>query len=111
MSDLAYCFAEAFCNNGISLALVIDELLLLGGYQLRIVLWPSQTGTAQADSVTLTECTVCSCPVDLVSTNQFRIVTISVAIGDRLSLEVFSFVVGVVTQAIEEGESLAGDRD
>jgi hypothetical protein len=32
-------------------------------------------------------------------------------IGYRLSLEVFSFVVEVVTQAIEEGESLAGDRD
>ena len=37
--------------------------------------------------------------------------TISAAVGDRLSLEVFSFVVRVVTQAIEEGESLSGDRD
>ena len=33
------------------------------------------------------------------------------AVGDRLSLEVFSFVVEVVTQPIEEGESLTGDRE
>jgi hypothetical protein len=38
-------------------------------------------------------------------------VTVAAAIGHCLSLEVFSFVVGVVTQAIEEGESFAGDRD
>jgi len=41
LSDLAYCFAEAFCNNGISLALVIDELLLLGGHQLRMLTSPA----------------------------------------------------------------------
>jgi hypothetical protein len=32
-------------------------------------------------------------------------------IGHCLSLEVFAFVVGVMTQPIEEGESLTGDRD
>jgi hypothetical protein len=37
--------------------------------------------------------------------------TMTAAIGHRLSLEVFSFVVGIVTQAIKEGESLAGERD
>jgi hypothetical protein len=33
------------------------------------------------------------------------------AIGDGLGLEVFSFVVGILAEPIEEGESLAGDRD
>jgi hypothetical protein len=32
-------------------------------------------------------------------------------IGYGLSLEVFSFVVGVVAEPIEEGESLTGDRN
>jgi hypothetical protein len=39
------------------------------------------------------------------------VVTVAAAIVHCLSLEDFSFVVGVVTQAIEEGESLAGERD
>jgi hypothetical protein len=38
-------------------------------------------------------------------------VTIATPIGYRLSLEVLSFVVGVVAEPIEEGESLTGDRD
>jgi hypothetical protein len=38
-------------------------------------------------------------------------VTIAAAIGYSLSLEVFSFDVGVVTEPIEEGEPLTGDRD
>ncbi len=37
--------------------------------------------------------------------------TIAAAIGHRLSLEVFSFVVGVITQPIKEGESLSSNRD
>jgi hypothetical protein len=33
------------------------------------------------------------------------------AIGYSLGIEVFSFVVGGMTQPIKEGESLTGDRD
>ena len=61
--------------------------------------------------MTLTECTVRSCPIDLISTNHFRIASIAAAIGYSLGLEVFSFVVGVITQAIKEGESLSRDKD
>ena len=61
--------------------------------------------------MTLTECTVRSCPIDLMSTNHLRIMTIAPEIGHRLCLEVFSFVVGVKTQPIREGESLSCDRD
>jgi hypothetical protein len=59
----------------------------------------------------LAEGTVRSYAVDLVSTNHLRIVTMATPIGNRLTLKVFSLVVGIITQAIEEGESLAGDRD
>jgi len=97
--------------NGIPLALVIDELLLLGGYQLRIVLRPSQRRAASTDSMTLTESSIGAGSVDLVSTDHFRVMTVTAAIGHCLSLEVFSFVVGVITQAIEKSESLAADRD
>ena len=40
-----------------------------------------------------------------------RIVTIAAAIGDGLHIKVLFFVVGFVTKAIEEGESLAGNRE
>ena len=96
--------------TGISLPLVIDELLLLGYHQLRIVLPPSLSRAAQTDSMTLTECRVRYCSIDLVSTNHFRVETMAAPIGHRLSLEVFSFVVGDVTKPIEEDESLTGDR-
>ncbi len=36
-------------------------------------------------------------------------VTVSAALGDRLSLEIFAFIVGDLTQAIEESKFLAGD--
>jgi hypothetical protein len=37
--------------------------------------------------------------------------TIAAAIGHRLRLKVFSFVVGIETDPIEEGEPLTGDGD
>ena len=37
--------------------------------------------------------------------------TVAATIGHRLSLEVFSFVIGIVAQPIKEGESLSCDRD
>jgi hypothetical protein len=61
--------------------------------------------------MTLTECTVRSCPVDLVSTYHFWVVTMAATIGYCLSLEIFPFVVGGVAQPIKEGESLSCDRD
>jgi hypothetical protein len=97
--------------NGIPLALVIDQLLVLGGHQLGIVLRPSQTWAAQTDSPALAVCTVRSCAIDLVSPHYLRILSMATPIGHRLSLQVFSFVVGVVTEPIEEGESLTCNRD
>ncbi len=44
--------------NGIPLVLVIDELLLLGSHQLRIILRPSKSRVAETDSITLAEGTV-----------------------------------------------------
>jgi hypothetical protein len=61
--------------------------------------------------MTLTEGSIGAGSVDLVSTNHYRVMTVTAAICHCLSLEVFSFVVGGVTQVIEESESLAGDRD
>jgi hypothetical protein len=61
--------------------------------------------------MTLTEGSIGAGSVDLVSTNHFRVMTVTAAIGHCLNLEVFSFVVGAVTQAIEESESLADNRD
>ena len=103
MADLAF--------NGIPLPLVVDKLLLRGCNKLKIAVCSSQTWDSQADSMTLTECTVGSCPEDLFSTNHFQIVAMAAPKGDRLRIEVFSFVVGVVTQPLEAGESLTGDRD
>ena len=59
----------------------------------------------------LTESTVRPCPVDLVSADHFWVVTMAAAISHRLRLKVFSFVVGVITQPIQKGESLPGDRE
>jgi hypothetical protein len=59
--------------------------------------------------MSLAERTVQSCAEDLVSTNHFRVKSIAAEIGLRLSLEILSFVVGVVTEPIKEGESLTRD--
>jgi hypothetical protein len=63
------------------------------------------------DSMTLTEGSIRAASVDMVSTHHFRIMTVTAAIGYCLTLEVFSFVVRVVNQAIETIESVAADRD
>jgi hypothetical protein len=59
----------------------------------------------------LTISTILSCAVDLISTDHFRVVAMTAAIGSCLSLQVFSLVAWVVTQPMKERESLAGDRD
>jgi hypothetical protein len=59
----------------------------------------------------LAEGTIGASSIDLISTDRFWAMTMTAAMCPCLCLQVFPFVVGVVTQAIEEGESLAGDRD
>lgn len=60
--------------------------------------------------MTLTEDTTSTDSVVLVSTNQFRVMTVTATIGHCLSLEVVSFVAGVVAQAIQGGD-LSGDSN
>jgi len=59
----------------------------------------------------LDECTFQSCPIDLVDTNHFRVVTITAGIGYRLILEVIYLAVRVVAERILEGENLTFHRD
>ena len=59
----------------------------------------------------LTEDSISAGSLNLISINHLRLMTVMAAIDHCLSFEVFSLVVGVVAQGIEEGESLAGDRD
>jgi hypothetical protein len=40
----------------------------------------------------------------MISTDHLRVVAISAAISSRLSFQVFSFIVWIETQSIEEGE-------
>ena len=47
----------------------------------------------------------------MISTDHLRVVAISAAISSRLSFQVFSFIVWIKTQSIEEGESFSSDGD
>ncbi len=96
--------------DGISLPLVIDELLLLCSHRFRIVLRASQTWAAQTDPMPLAECTVRSCPINLFGRNHFRVVSM-VAIAPRLNLRALSLVVRVKTKSIKEGNSISSDGD
>jgi hypothetical protein len=97
--------------DGISLSLVIDEMPPLCSHQFQIVLRSSQTWGAQTNPMPLAECSVRSCPINLVGTNLLRVVSTAAAIGHRLNLKVISFVVRVKTQSFNEGKSISSDRD
>jgi hypothetical protein len=47
----------------------------------------------------------------LIGTNNGRIMPITPAIGKHLSLQIFSFILWVEAQPIEEGKSITRDRD
>jgi hypothetical protein len=61
LSNLAFCRPEAFCYNSIAFPLVIDEPLVLGGHQVKIVLRTPQARGTQSDSMTLAERTARPC--------------------------------------------------
>jgi hypothetical protein len=94
---------------GIALSLVIKKQLFLLGQQLWIALGATEAPTTQENAMTLTEGSIGSRSINLVSTDYPWIVTISASISSSLSLQVFSFVVGIITQMIKKGESSASD--
>jgi hypothetical protein len=47
----------------------------------------------------------------LIGTNNGRIMPMTPTIGNDLSLQIFSFVIWVEAQPIEEGKSISRDRD
>jgi hypothetical protein len=95
--------------NGIPLSLVIKKLLFLLGQQLWVALPTPEARTTQADSMTLAEGTICSQSINLIGTDYPWIVAILATIRSCPGLQVLSFVIGVETQAIKEGEPIASD--
>jgi len=73
--------------------------------------WQRGTRAAQANAMTLAEGTIGTGTVNLISTDHFWVVTISAAIGSCLALQIFSFIVGIVTQPVKECESITRHRD
>jgi hypothetical protein len=97
--------------NGIPLLLVIKKLLFHLGQQLWVALPTPEARTTKEDSMTLAEGTVDSRSINLIGTDYLWIVAISATISSCLGHQVISFVIGVETQAIKEGEPIASDLD
>jgi hypothetical protein len=100
-----------FSLDNVASLLVIEELSLLLGQQIRITFWPAKTRTTQPNPMTHTERTNTACPINLIGTNNGKAMTITPAIGQYLSLQIFSFVIGVEAQPIKESKSISRDRD
>ena len=49
--------------------------------------------------------------IDLIGTDNFWVVTMTAAIGLCLGLQVFSFVIGIKAESIQEGKALTCHRD
>ena len=75
-----------FFLDGVASPLVIEELSLLLGHQIRITFGPAKTRTNQPDPMTHTERTITAYPINLIGTNNGRRMTITPAIGQHLSL-------------------------
>jgi hypothetical protein len=95
--------------NGIASSLVINKLFLLLGQQLWIALGATEARTTQANSMTLAESSVGLRSINLISTDHFGMVTMAAPEGSCLSLQVFSFVVRIITQTIEKGKTVTID--
>jgi hypothetical protein len=64
--------------------------------------------------MTYTERTITAFPINLIGANNGRIMPMTPAKGKYLSLQIFSFVIWVETQQIEEGKSISrvsGDNE
>jgi hypothetical protein len=75
-----------FSLDGVALPLVIEELPLLLGHQIWITFGPAKSRTTQPDPMTQTERTLTACPINLIGANNGRLMTITPAIGQHLSL-------------------------
>lgn len=102
LTDLAF--------NSIALPLIIKELSPLGCHQLRIILRAAKTRTTQPNTMTLAECTISSCAVNLIGADDFRMAAVLTTICLGLDFQIFPFVVGVKAQPIQESKSFTGDR-
>jgi hypothetical protein len=102
---------DDFPLDGIALRLVSEELLRLLSHQIWIAFGPAKPGTTQPEPMAHTELTIAAYPIDLIGTDNGRVMSVTSTIRQHLRLQVFSFVVGVVAQTIEEGKSITCDRD
>jgi hypothetical protein len=93
------------------MSLVINQLPFLCCYHFPIIREATKARSSQTDTVSLAEDTIRSGAVGLISTDNFVIVPIRIAIGSCLSFQIFSFIVGVAIQAVKECETITGDRD
>jgi hypothetical protein len=109
-SKAAFALAK-FPLDGVASPLIIYELPLLVGHQIWITFGPTKSRTTLPDLMTCTECTITACPINLIGANNGRIMPMTPAISSYLSLQIFSFVIWIETQPIEEGKSISRDRD
>jgi hypothetical protein len=72
---------------------------------------PSEERTPKSNLKPLAEGTICPFSINLIRTDNFGVVTISVPIGLYVGLQIFSFVVGNVAQQIKKRESITRDRN
>lgn len=96
---------------GIALTLVISKLPLRFCDEFWIVLGPAKARSTQPNAMTLTEGTIGTGPVDLISTDNFWVKAVAAAKGPHQVLQDFSFVVGLMTQPIQVGKSIACHRN
>ena len=100
-----------FAVYGIALPLVVSKLPLPIGSKFWIILRAAKTRTTQPNAVALAESSIGASQIDLISTDHFWVVIVPAAIGSRLSLQVFSFVVGVLAQKIQKCKAVACHRN
>lgn len=95
-------FLAEFSFNDVALPLVFKNCFLSTATNSGSFFWPTEAGATQPNAIALSEGTIRSCPVDLVSTDYFWVMNMPTPIGSRLSLEIFSFVVGLVAEPVKE---------
>ena len=103
MTDLSF--------DSVALPLVIEKLPLPLRHQPWIAFGTSKARTTQADSMTEIEGSIGASPIDLIGTDHRWILAMAATIGSCLGLHVFSFIVEVVAQLIQERKANACHRD
>jgi hypothetical protein len=95
--------------NGFALPLVFKKLPPLLSQQLWITNGATEARTTQTNAMSLAEGSAGSRSINLISTDHLWIVAISAAISSCLNLQIFSFILEVITQPIEKDEHIASD--